>query len=355
MFRVELRALLQVTAVLSAVACNSAVDDADRASRARAVATTLLVAANDAADVLSVPPTRSSNGIWVVAMETSRGFAIRLVTPPEMSEPEALQIRRGDGPGEARELRGMSFGPGDTLWLLDGALRLHALSPPPDMHYVRTSVLPHPTSAVLTERGALSAPLRFNDSLVPPELVRYSGEAVRFGVAQKFDLSSRFGAVAISSFGGLWLGDAHSYQVALLDSSGAVKKTIGRLTPWFPKHDGPKTFPWLERPLPQLRGISEVQSGLLAVLIARAAPNWAPQQLARSPAVAGSPVTPSQLSALDHSRLFEYVVEVFDISTGKLVRSRVVEGKPLGFTNTGELACLIEREGRGSDLVLYSP
>jgi hypothetical protein len=177
-------------------------------------------------------------------------------------------------------------------------------------------------------------------------------------VAKQSDLASHRSLTSLASVQLRWfvrgLGSAMPTHQVALRFSGA-KKTIGRLTPWFPKHDGPKTFPWLERPLPQLRGISEVQSGLLAVLIARAAPNWAPQQLARSPAVAGSPVTPSQLSALDHSRLFEYVVEVFDISTGKLVRSRVVEGKPLGFTNTGELACLIEREGRGSDLVLYSP
>lgn len=284
---------------------------------------------------------------------SSAGFiAAFLLNPPSGgvavfdSAGELAQIisRRGWGPGEFGQVVSIGFGPGDSLIVIDGYFRFHLFAPPPDLHFVRTVATARPVAGSPTSWGILSPGMVQNDDLLSPTLVGWDGQVLRtYGPKQdRSSSSSAMGAVEAIAIDQIWRASGDQYAIAQLDADGQVHRVITREVAWFPATPGPVGYSWEVRPNPHIADISVDSTGLLWVLVRRAHRNWKPA--AGAPTSGSGPLGPHQLSRIDDSPRFEWVLEAFSLSDGALIASADLDGSYSGFAAPRLLAQTLEAE-----------
>jgi hypothetical protein len=303
----------------------------------------LIRSSGDTLDPGSDPMERSATGY----------FAVRRQLPPT----DAIAIfdsggalvrpvgRRGAGPGEFdSRVEGFGFGPGDSLWVIDGGRRIHVFSPPPAATFVRTLSRPDHLHAVSTF-GLVGGAGLTRAGIVPPKLLEWSASEPR-----QFSLPASPGAELYASTiffrnaTELWLGREWNYQLELLGSDGAVRQRITRNVDWFPPGSRMTGPPWVVKPAPMVADLFDGGDGLLWVLVRRPHRAWEAYNAELGDRSSAMPVAPQQLKAIDPGRLFESVLEVFDSATGKFLATLDLTGHFTGFSNAGFLTEVSETE-----------
>lgn len=263
--------------------------------------------------------------------------------------------RAGGGPGEFHSITSFGFGPGDSLWVIDGAMTAHVFEPPPGTRVVRSFRFERPTVAEFTSYGMLVHP-SFSPSARRyrhPHMLSWDGvEVSRFTIPDTGAAEPRFAAIALAASNALWIGLEGKYEMILLGSDGMARRRFTRQADWFREDNGPSGFPWLTPPKPRIHSISMGRDSLLWVLVRRAHRNWA-ENKSKAGTIKGLP-TPRSLSAIRIADLFEGVVEVFDPVSGKLLASRDVGGGVVGFVRPGVLCELLEDESGAVRIQLWN-
>ncbi len=296
----------------------------------------------DTIDLLSdEPPSISEHGYHAVllhdppsggvAIYDSAGRFLKRVT------------RRGGGPGEVRNVLSAGFGPGDTLWVLDQPLRLHAYTPPPALEYVRTVQFERITLGRISRFGVLVSGAMRNTAFTPPELIGWDGRLLaRFGRAAEMNQADvHMGAVFAIDSTRIWSASSERYEVDEISAGGTLVRRIAPNVEWFRDVERSRQMPWEARPSPQINAISVDDQGLLWVLVRRAHRDWAPDPTLR-PSTAGPIAIRGLPSLFQMQRLYETVLEVFDPESGTLIASRTFDGTVFGFGAPRMLAAVGE-------------
>lgn len=263
--------------------------------------------------------------------------------------------RAGGGPGELRNVQSLGFGPGDTLWIVDGILSLHAYSPPPELSYVRTVQTERPVVGDVTSFGVLSRAMVAGNQVIPPTLFNWKGKAVaKFGSERsQIEANARIGAVFPIDSSTAWLASGDQYAADLVSTTGAIKTRLARNVDWFPAGLPVQGLPWHVRPRPRIVAIREDTAGYVWLLIQRASKTW--KRDTAAPPAQGGPISIGRLrSRYDASRYFETVVEVFDKRSGALLASRTLAGTFFDFVAPGILCEVGENEEGRATLSLQS-
>jgi hypothetical protein len=252
--------------------------------------------------------------------------------------------RRGDGPGEYRDIKSVVVGRGDTVYVVDrGSGRITVLAP--DYSLVRTVSFPAAASThslIPTARGdfVVQADIRTPELVgLPIHIVDRDGGILRslgnarptLRVGEGFQASGRH--VALAADGSVWAARIPEYSVALWSRSGQQVAELERDAAWFPRR-APGTPARIDmvRPEPTLNGIRLDDEGRL----------WAVSTLADARWKATAPRMPSGkeggvVDLGDIDRYVDTVIEVIDPRAGKLVAQRRFDQAIGGFTNGGNL------------------
>ncbi|MEX2283307.1 MAG: hypothetical protein WEE89_12560 [Gemmatimonadota bacterium] len=248
--------------------------------------------------------------------------------------------RSGAGPGELRHVTGVAFGPGDTIFALDGLSRwLHRLTPNGD--FIDRTLVPGGihnwlplgghllfASATVPTRRAVGYPLHvINRRGI---VASFGQEANLFG---KRAIARLIRPVAPAADGRVWVADRFSYRIELWSPRGERVRVLTRDVDWFPKDRGPSPLvPQLARPPTRIAGLHDAGDGYLWVFLLTADANWKPEALLPGP-VPGMPVPRSPV--LDP--FFDTVIEVIDLRRNVVV-SAVRSGRMFTPVPRGYLA-----------------
>ena len=313
----------------------------------------MIAGVGDSVDLYLTRPVVSARG-WVAARRNYPPSDLVAVYDSTGSYVQTIG-RAGGGPGELRSLTSFGFGPGDSLWVIDGSMIVHVFEPPPGTRFVRSFRFERPTVADFTPHGILVQP-SFSPSArryVHPRLLSWNGEELSgFAIPDTGGKEPRFAAIALAGPDLLWIGPEGIYEMMLLGKDGTIRQRITRQADWFPEDHKPSGFPWVHPPKPRIHSISVGPDGLLWVLVRRAHRNWE-QNKSRAGQIKGLP-TPRSMSALRIADLFEGVVEVFDPVTGNLLASRDVGGGVVDFVRPGMLCELLEDESGAIRIQLWN-
>ena len=209
--------------VLACVVAVLTACDGSRTDREQPVIRTtdwlVLGAADDSLDLAGVAP----------AIATSGHVAVHLVSPPSggvgiyESTGRLLRVIRGSGggPGELRDVNAIGFGPGDSLWVVDGTWSPHVYRPAPTLTNVRTVHAERPISGSVTAFGILSPAVVWNTKLLPPELIGWDGKVrARFGSDRPIaESEDRMGAVLAVDSAHIWMARGNAYVLDPIHSA----------------------------------------------------------------------------------------------------------------------------------------
>lgn len=292
-------------------------------------------------DLLGETPARAASGTYAARTLAGRGGGIAVFDSAGGFIRELKA--QGRGPGEFSDLRAVGFGPGDTLWAVEGA-QAHAFAPPPDLRFVRTVAFGSAASVAVTQEGFVGRGIFTTSGLVPPNLRNWDGEVVATfpppGDITKVE--AQMGPVTPANPGTMWFGHGERYELALIAAGGAVRQRIRRDLEWFPpdvEYTGPLN---VTRPPARLDALATDATGRLFVLSRRAHPDWAPT-VAAGPRSAEPSARRSGAAPGGFAALFEYVLEVF-APDGRLIASRVFDDGMRGILNGSLLSQVLEDE-----------
>ena len=296
----------------------------------------------DSVDPGAAPIERSSNGY----------FAVRRLLPPtdgvaiydSSGALVSLPGRRGPGPGEFdRPVNDIGFGPGDSLYVIETG-RLHVFSPPPLVTFVRTVTTSIQIDAV-TPFGLRGGPSQWNGKVAPIRLFGWDGEE-----SKTFSLPAEAGAEMYGSVvthpnaDEVWIGREWNYQIELIAADGTIRRRINRSVDWFPPNSRMTGMPWVVRPPPSIVSLHDDGEGQLWVLVRRAHRDWEKYKAGLVQAPGNGPVVPQQLRGIDPAQLFETVLDVFEIESGRFIASLEMNGHFVGFSHAGSLTEVSETE-----------
>jgi hypothetical protein len=320
--------------------------DENDATRARVVITlsdsVTITSSGDSVDLQPRVPAISRSGYIAAYREDQPSGGVAVFS----ASGKFLQLvgQKGGGPGEFREVSAVGFGVADTLWIVDGLFTAHAYAPPPSLVYSRSVKVEEPLLGEPTRDGVLSAAyVRYGKGVIPPALRRWPDFlSVRFGREHAMDAAdAMLGAVAPMDSGHIWAARGNAYRIELLSRDGTVVQTIQRDVPWFNSEPALPGAPWSAPPRARVAAISSDNNGRLWVLVRRANRDWAPATPRGVDANRPVPIR-NMPSFAESSRLFEGVIEVFDVKSGALLASREVSGAFLGFPAPGYASEIVE-------------
>jgi hypothetical protein len=236
--------------------------------------------------------------------------------------------QRGPGPGEFRFITDIHVGAGDSILIADARNNLQLFTP--DLRYHRAIRVPDAGSFGLAlvrddwEMIVQTLP----DRLVvisPTGVVRDTialGPASRSGRCRTCDIRHLSSA---SGEGQFWSTISNRYDIELLDTKGAVHRTLSRRPDWFAPWDFVREGPGSERrpPLPRVHAVREGPDGLLWVSVRVPDANWT-----------YSPPTVATHAADD--REIDVMLAVIDPKTGELLAERRLPGA-IGFVGRRDL------------------
>lgn len=255
-----------------------------------------------------------------------------------------LAGRQGQGPGELL-VPGDAFQvPGDSVVVLDAALRAHVISP--ELAHSRTIRMPRPLgpAVVLQWPGkvVLNGELPTLDGAGwPLHLASFAGNAL--DITRSFGPGTgELGAVrfetllqhlAPSPRGGFWSTDWLQYRFYRWSDSGTMVAAFERRPEWFqPGGKGPLGTP--ETPPPSMMtGLAEDDAGRLWLFSRVAAPTW---RHAWPRAAMTSSELPTARIAME--KMFRSVIEVVDPTAARVLARASVEDWILGVLPGGRVA-----------------
>jgi len=252
--------------------------------------------------------------------------------------------RSGGGPGEFTLVTTIGFGPGDSLWVVDGFFRAQVFSPPPELQFVRLVQSDHALAGWVTRYGLLSAGMLVRSGYQPPRLFDWNGTRLaQFGPAQPAgNAEHRMGPIDPVDATRVWAALSNEYVVELLGADGAIHGTVRREVDWFPADSTAPSYPWIERPRPAITAVGTDADGHLWVLVRRAHRDW--EKNRRGAPQTTGPMRVGDLMAIPVNGLFEGVLDVFDMSSGRLLASREVSGGVRGFAARSVVYEVVEND-----------
>ncbi|MFS8636691.1 MAG: 6-bladed beta-propeller [Gemmatimonadota bacterium] len=236
--------------------------------------------------------------------------------------------RRGEGPGEYRNIASVHIGPGDTLHVFDGGTRRYTVLGP-DWSVVRMRPFPGSViEAASTSSGEIvvSARIMTPDRIGHP-LHRFAGvrdSVVSFGSenpvtpADMRSLYQQERRIAPSRDGSVWSAYKAQYLIERWGLDGMKKSGFYRVVDWFPPFPEEHPISPENEPYPALGEIHEDRAGRLWVAVWVADTNWKAGIGKMENGPEGS------YYIADHSRLLDTMLEVIDPRTGRLVMSQRV-------------------------------
>jgi hypothetical protein len=327
---------LVFTVLLASVACR----DTARSGAAASIDIVPVVELHGVGDTIDLghgTPARSSAGLLAAPLLDPPAGGVGLFDAAGRFL--ARVGRRGHGPGEFQSVEAIAFGPGDSLWVFDNLFLAHVFAPPPTPTFVRTVHFATPVAAsALSSEGILSPGIMWTRGARPWQPARLldwdGGVRAEYGANARLPLiEDRIGPIVFADSNAVWSARFYEYRIDVLGADGTERRHIAREVPWFPRDTTSPGMPWIARPRPRISALARSADGMLWVLIRRAHRDWASRK-ANLPALTG-PVRPQQLPSA--AMLFEAVVEVFDVNTGRLIATRELDGDAAGFTTGGLL------------------
>jgi hypothetical protein len=226
---------------------------------------------------------------------------------------------QGDGPDDFVEPLFARLGPGDSLWLFDGARRVLLFSP--ERAFVRTIPLPiAPWDAVVLPGGRMAVtPATFGAPL-PWLLLDATGTVIR-AVGESDGLVPSPRRIVAGLDGSVWtLAMTHRWLVEHWSLSGELLHRFTAPPSWFTEHDE------LQAPAPDRAPQTAVQDGW----VDREGRLWIVGKVPDANWQAGIGVSVDGASPITNAdRAYDTVVEVHDPSTGAvLAEARFDEAYP---------------------------
>lgn len=244
--------------------------------------------------------------------------------------------RKGQGPGEFTRRPTMLFGPGDTLYALEGSTRrMTVFSPQYELVRTGTLGLSYSTAVRLPNgRFLLSGVSRSAEAIgYPLHLLDQNGAYIRsFGSAtgaqDLFASTSgtvrRFAAPVGET---VWTVRADELVLERWSADGKKLAHTTRQAPWFPNsHLPPNANPGTHPDPPVVRSLSEDKAGLLWILTRVQDREWRPRTLPAHRDGTG-PYVPDSL----RHKLNDSVLEVIDPARGAVLATRTFDSLFMGF------------------------
>jgi hypothetical protein len=230
---------------------------------------------------------------------------------------------RDEGPGQFIEPLFTKIGPGDSLWIFDGASRVQVFGP--DRVWARSIALPvAPWDAVIFNDGRMVIASGSYGQPLPVHLLDTNGKLVRSIGGSDAAGSPSPRRITRGLGGTFWLASmTHRFQVEQWDTSGTPRTAIQDVPEWFEAYDS-LTAPTAESaPQPAVQDLWVDERGRVWVLGRVADPKWA---TGLGDANTG---TGGVASIEDPDRVFDTVIDVFDGQTGiPLTNARVATAYP---------------------------
>jgi hypothetical protein len=238
--------------------------------------------------------------------------------------------REGSGPGEFRAAHAIHVSDGDTVIVLDRRnSRLSVLSP--EYQFVRSAVVPANAQVVVRLPGgdfAVNAAIRDAARIGFP-LQRYSaeGEHVRsFGAVRPKvlpgDVWGDLRRIALSHAGGLWSAvQVGRYAFEHWSAEGERLAEFTREVGWFPDYGRAWDLTPGRPPYPRLRGIWEDGDGRVWIIAQVPDREWE-EGVGAVRRIEGKAI----YRITDPTKAYDTIVEVVDLSAGRLLASTRFDG-----------------------------
>jgi hypothetical protein len=245
--------------------------------------------------------------------------------------------RRGAGPGEFEGVVGVHFSRGDTVQVIDWGtsrrsmftrdlrfVRSHPLAVQPQL---RWSVLPDNRILVGSASGT-AARAGGGLQLLNADGTRAANRALESALLPATGSPSSLRVFAPYRGDSIWVGDAESYAISLLDTRAlrTVRRWQGNPAWFATATTDPKV---LGAPTPRVASMHTAADGLLWVLIMVPDARW--RTVVRA---AGE----GHFEVLDYDKYTDAIIEVIRPSTGELVHSQRFDRTPPWFIGDGEAA-----------------
>lgn len=267
--------------------------------------TTFSVVARDSRGRYFVAPTATPGA---VAVFSPHGDLIRSIA------------RSGQGPGELGRIRNIAVTPGDSLLVLDGQrLTLFA----PQGGFVRTAQLPAGVRSfrfLVLRDGRVVVNNYFPTHpafvVLSPEFseIRTWGREIAGG-----DSDSLQYRLALLTTGEVVAAQAnYGYVIEVWDTTGILKHRFRRTVDWFPAWESQPLVhaaPDESRPPPRITAVATDALGRVWVCALVADANWVGRARSQGGRGDGLPLVPLD----DFPRIYDTVIEVLDVSHGRVV------------------------------------
>jgi hypothetical protein len=247
--------------------------------------------------------------------------------------------RKGSGPGEMSRPMAVFRGPGDSLYVPDGARQtIHVFSDAGD--YGRRFSAPSAGFMAVLGDGRLAIASMEPEAPDPVQLIDGSGNVVRrFGrLGADAPMAHSRGVVVLSSSsgGGVWLGQLGQYLITKWDTTGHELLRLRREADWFPIE--PRSELEFGHLPPVMIAMQEDSVGLLWVLLRIPDRNI-------EKAHPGDSWKKEMSSESGMAEVVDYMLEAIDPKTGRLVASRRIdEFMMIGFTGPNQIATLTDTD-----------
>lgn len=264
--------------------------------------------------------------------------------------------RTGAAPGEFTARPDLVMGPGDSLIAIDRAAR-RATVFDPEYRVARTIQLrAYSGDAIRLPDGRLVVTGNSRTAALiglPLHLLDARGTLVRsFGsIDERVDLRDRFSmlrSIAPSAYGGIWSAKPNSYIIEKWDTTGSLRVRVERSADWFRPWTRPQGALGVTRQPPWLVDMAE-HSDTLLVLIRVDDSEWQPRRTAPAPGVPGEFWMPDA----DKELLYDTIVEVIDVKSGRLVVSQRFRQNLLGIVSADMVASYEEDEQGNPKYVVW--
>jgi hypothetical protein len=241
--------------------------------------------------------------------------------------------RPGGGPGEFRFVESVRVLRGDTVVAIDPAARRVTVFGP-DLNLLDTYAVDFaPRTVIMTSSGAF---IGYSDvgsgSTIYAVTNRGAQKQLILNAQVPADEpAARFRIVSAGSSGTIWVGRTNRYLVEQYSSGGRLLRTITSTPSW---HEDWATHPThgpdVERPVSILRAVREDDQQRLWLLFHVAKSDW------RAQARPSRIEHPGGVKMTDWSNYVDTVVDVIDLSSGRLLQTRRFPGMFNSYLTGGE-------------------
>lgn len=279
---------------------------------------------------------RNRRGEYYVAPTAERGV---IAAFDARGNQRASFGRTGAGPGEMRTISRLAIGPGDSILVFDtmnGRISLFS----PERRFVRHVPLRGGSFGAafvgqdLLVLGSARTPEAFG---LPLHLIDVGSGDVRHSFGESGPPPVQLPPLhalrpfAVHTNDAVWIGRRERYEIERWSvRSPAVQLTIQRQPEWFVwESRNEHKLPWEVRPNSVLTELERDEAGNLWTLLATADREWAPRRTSGSRSGSDGQLRLPPIADVD--RYLDRVIEVLDVSAGRLLAAQRVPGNIIGF------------------------